>query len=40
MTTAIWIIASILGCFVLVASVFLLVMVRVVNGMADDERQE
>ena len=37
MTTAIWIIAAILGVFVLLASLFLLVMVHVVNSMPDDE---
>ena len=37
MTTAIWIIAAILGGLVFGASLFLLVMVRIVNGMADDE---
>lgn len=37
MTTAIWIIAAILGGFVLVASLFLVVMVQVVNSMPDDE---
>lgn len=37
MTTAIWILAAILGGFVFGASLFLLFMVHVVNSMPDDE---
>lgn len=35
-----WTIAGILGAFVLVLSLVLIVMTKVVNGMADDEVQK
>jgi hypothetical protein len=40
MTTVIGIIAGVLGILVLAMSLVLLVMTRIVNGMADDEGQE